>query len=415
MSADRQAIVVSFADGSRISPRVQRTERLVGALEGDFGFRVERLPGEPRRATGPLKRTLPRRAARRALRPLVLDSFEIAARLALRGWKPSARGALLIGWPYSPIYIAASQLVAAGIPYVVDVGDQWVLTARSPSLRSHLLARRRAEAAETFLWRHAAAGVVTTERQASALRALFPDLDLLVRPNGYEPAAGREEAAAAAPEALDQASPPIDGELRLVQFGTVNPFKISIGEWLARLRQVAGLTRVRFANYGSVDRPDLLQSDDLAVLIEVHEPVEWARACQIARGFDAAVVGANKNPAQLPSKAIQYLTLPVPRVAVTSASDPGELGAFAGQRPGFIAVDVESREDVSRLISHLRRPWSDEELSPPAGDSWDAVTRQVVGFAIEAWDRQRGLKPGSRAAARARLPATSPKPTNSHK
>ena len=418
MSADRQAIVVSFADGNRISPRVQRTERLVSALESEFDFRVERVPGAPGRASGPLKRTLPRRAARRALRPLMLDPFEITARFTLRRWKPSARGAMLIGWPFSPIYIAASHLVAAGIPYVVDVGDQWALTARSPSLRSHLLARRRAESAETFLWRNAAAGVVTTERQAIALRALFPGLELLVRPNGYEPAAepapSREEAGAAA-EALEQASPPIDGELRLVQFGTVNPFKLSIGGWLSRLRQVAGLERVRFANYGAVDRPDLLQSDDPAVVIEVHEPVEWARACEIARGFDAAVVGANKNPAQLPSKSIQYLTLPIPRIGVTASSDPGELGAFAAQRPGFIAVDVDSREDVSRLISHLRRPWSDEELTPPAGDSWDAVARDVVGFAIEAWDSQRDPKPGSRTAPRARLPAANPRPTISHK
>jgi hypothetical protein len=379
---------------------------------------VERLPGGPGDATGRLKGTLPRRVARRALRPLVLDPFEITARSTLRRWQPSARGAVLIAWPFSPIYIAASKLLAAGIPYVVDVGDQWALTARAPSPRSRVVARRRAEAAETFLWRHAAAGVVTTERQASALRALFPELNLLVRPNGYTPvaeSAAAPEEAGPAPEALDQAPPPIDGELRLVQFGSVNPFKLSIAGWLSRLRQVAGLKRVRFANYGSVDRPDLLQGDDPAVVIEVHEPVEWARACEIARGFDGAVVGANKSPAQLPSKAIQYLTLPVPRVGVTASSDPGELGAFASQRPGFIAVDVESREDVSRLISHLRRPWSAEELTPPAGDSWDAVARQVVEFAIEAWDRQRDPKPGSRAAERARLPAASPRPTISHR
>lgn len=172
---------------------------------------------------------------------------------------------------------------------------------------------------------------------------------------------------------------------------------------------MTGVPRVRFANYGSVDRPDLLQADDPAVLIEVHEPVEWARACEIARGFDAAVVGANKNPAQLPSKAIQYLTLPVPRVAVTASSDPGELGAFAARRPGYIAVGVESPEDVPRLIGHLRRAWSDEELSPPPGDSWVAVAHQVVGFAVENWDA------GSPAVPRARLPATSPKPTRSQR
>jgi hypothetical protein len=262
--------------------------------------------------------------------------------------------------------------------------------------------------AEAFLWRHAAAGVVTTQRQARALQALFPDLDLLVRPNGYTPMADGEGPANAAREGTE-------GELRLVQFGSVNPRKLPIGGWLSNLRRVAGLTRVRFANYGSVNRQDLLESEDPAVVIEAHESVEWGEACRIARGFDAAVVVANINPAELPSKSIQYLTLPIPRVAVTASSDPGELGAFAAQRPGFIAVDGGSEDDVSRLISHLHRRWSEEELSPPAGDSWDVVARDVTGFAIEAWDRQRDPTPGSRAARRARLPAANPRPTISHK
>jgi hypothetical protein len=415
MSADRQAIVVSFADGDRFSPRVQRTKQLVGAMERDFGFRVERVPSPLGQAVAPLSAKLPRRLARRALRPLVLDRFEIPARWGMRSWRPSARGALLIGWPFSAVYIAASHLVTAGIPYVVDAGDPWVLTEPFPASWSRPLPRRRAQSAEAFLWRHAAAGVVTTQRQARALQALFPDLDLLVRPNGYTPMAEGEGPANASGEGIDRHAPRTEGELRLVQFGSVNPRKLPIGGWLSKLRRVAGLTRVRFANYGSVNRPDLLESEDPAVVIEAHESVEWGKACRIARGFDAAVVVANINPAELPSKSIQYLTLPIPRVAVTASSDPGELGAFAAKRPGFIAVDGDSQDDVSRLISHLRRPWSEEELGPPAGDSWDVVARDVAGFAIEAWDRQRDAKPGSRTARRARLPAANPRPTISHK
>jgi hypothetical protein len=164
-----------------------------------------------------------------------------------------------------------------------------------------------------------------------------------------------------------------------------------------------------------VNRPDLLESEDPAVVIEAHESVEWGDACRIARGFDAAVVVANINPDELPSKSIQYLTLPIPRVAVTAASDPGELGAFAARRPGFVAVDIDSRDDVLRLMTHVRRAWPGQELSPPAGDSWNVVARDVAGFAIEAWDRQRDPKPGSRAAPRARLPATNPRATINHK
>jgi hypothetical protein len=310
----------------------------------------------------------------------------------MRGWKPSARGALLIAWPFSPAYIAASHLVAAGVPYVVDAGDPWVLTEPEPFPWSQRLPLRRAKVAETFLWRHAAAGVVTTERQARALQALFPGLDLLVRPNGYtlaEQGDDREDIGGTEDDARDRHAAEADGELRLVQFGSVNPRKLAIGGWLSMLRRVAGLARIRLVNYGSVGRPDLIESEDPAVVVEAHEPVEWARACQIARGFDAALVVANINPDELPSKAIQYLTLPIPRIAVTASSDPGELGAFAARRPGFIAVAADSGEDASRLVGDLRRPWSDEELSPPRGDSWAEVAVQVVGFAIEAWDREQ--------------------------
>jgi hypothetical protein len=385
----RRAIVVSFAEFAGdlpISPRVQRTAHLTAALEREFDFRVEGMPEHLGRAGQTNRGSLPRGLARKALGPFVLDHLEIPARGVMRGWKPSGSGALLIGWPYSPIYLAASRLVAAGIPYVVDVGDPWVLTAPAPGLTTPLpaqllrpLSLLRARAAETFLWRHAAAGVVTTQTQASGLRALFPDLELLVRPNGHPAADESGVPDAAADHAGDE------DELRLVHFGSINSARAPVGEWLSTLPREAGIRRVRFANYGPVNRPELLQTGNTAVTIEAHDPVPWGRACEIARTFDAAVVVANAHPFQLPSKAIQYLTLPVPRIALT-VSGGGELAAFAQQRPGFIAVDIDSPEDIPRLIAHVRRTWSDQELSPSAGDSWDEVAREVVQFAIESWD-----------------------------
>ena len=144
---------------------------------------------------------------------------------------------------------------------------------------------------------------------------------------------------------------------------------------------------MRFANYGSVNHPELLRADDPAVAVEAHDAVDWARACQIARTFDAAVVVGNADPAKLPSKAIQYLTLPVPRIALTVSGDGGELTAFAAQRPGFVPAGVDSPEDIPSVIAHVRRAWSDEELRPSAGDSWAEVGREVVRFAIQSWDR----------------------------
>jgi hypothetical protein len=386
--SDRQAILVSFAEFAGdlpISPRVQRTAHLTTALEGELEFPVARVPDHLGQALQPAEESLARSLARKALGPLVLDPLEVPARRVMRGWKPSGRGALLIGWPYSPISVAASHLVAAGIPYVVDIGDPWVLTDLTPAPWRRRLSLLRAKAAESFLWRHAAAGVVTTETQASSLRALFPDLELLVRPNGYLTAADDD----ALDRRTSRAEMASGGELRLVHFGSINSARVPIGEWLSTLRGAPGIRRVRFANYGPVGRPEFLQSGDPAVVVEAHDPVDWARACQIARNFDAAVVVANANPAKLPSKAIQYLTLPVPRIALTPSSNGGELAAFAAQRPGFIAVGLDSPEDIPRMITHLSRVWPEEELSPSAGDSWAEVAREVVRFTIESWERAR--------------------------
>ena len=62
-----------------------------------------------------------------------------------------------------------------------------------------------------------AAGVVTTKMQASGLRALFPDLELLVRPNGY--LAADEPGVRGASREAGSA----DGELRLVHSGRSTP------------------------------------------------------------------------------------------------------------------------------------------------------------------------------------------------
>jgi hypothetical protein len=374
-----KAIVVSFAGANPFSPRAQRAARVAQTLEDDFGYRVERVPSAAPGADGldePLKHTKQRHLARRALQALLLDEFELAARGRLRGWKPSARGALLIGWPFSPIYLAAVRLVAAGVPYAVDVGDPWVVTANPGDWgRVWGRFRGRARAAETFLWENAAAGVVTTATQASRLRSLFPDLNLLCRPNGYE-------AAETAVGGTGIRRAPSD-VLRLIQFGSVYEVRLPIGPWLSRLRQAAGCKTLVFANYGYMPRPELLQSTDPAVVLESHDPVDWPRACEIAQGFDAAVVIGNQDPAQLPSKAVQYLTLPIPRIAVTSG--PGsDLAAFAAERPGFIAVDIDSAKDIALALAHLRRAWS-SELTPPPGDSWDAVAREIAEFAIDAW------------------------------
>lgn len=263
---------------------------------------------------------------------------------------------------------------------MLDLGDPWALTGRKPASKWRLAARR-AQAAERFLWQHAAGGIVTTGAQETSLRALFPNLRLLCRPNGYTAVeeAGDLSRAASAP------SP----ELRLVQFGAVYGERLPIGNWLSRLRCDAGLERLTFVNYGPVASPELLQVDDPGVTVEVRRPIAWEEAFKVSQKFDAAVVVGNLDPGQLPSKAIQYLTLPIPRIAVVGGRAGNELARFATERPGYVAVEVGAGDDLALAIDHVRRAWAPEELAPPASDSWPEAATEVAEFAIKCWAPDR--------------------------
>src|SRR4029079_8947810 len=109
--------------------------------------------------------------------------------------------------------------------------------------------------------------------------------------------------------------------------------------------------------------------------------------------FDGAVVVGNKDPAQLPSKAIQYLTLPIPRLALTGGRPGDELAGFAAAKPGFVGIEIGAEDGPVRAIEHLRRPWTAAELAAPVEDAWPSVSRRVAEFASERWQgvaRDRG-------------------------
>ena len=386
MAIKRQAIVVSFAGGAPNSPRAQRARMIATAFERDLSLPVEQIPapGRPYAVDAGIApgATLPRRAALKLLSPFVLDQYEPGAFRLFRRWTPQGLGAVLIGWPFSPLFWAARRLVAAGVPYVLDVGDPWVLTPKEDTQEWGRLSGRLA-GAESYLWEHAAGGVVTTAGQAEALGALFPRLQLLRRPNGYFDVRGD------APWPDPRPGP--SRELRLVQFGSVYPVRLAIGDWLSRLRREGGFDRLHFVNYGASGAPELLESDDPGVVVEVRAPVELRETWLVARDFDAAVVTGNKDPAQLPSKAIQYLTLPIPRLGLTADDGHDELTRFAGNKPAFLAVDIRSADGPALALAHLRRPWSERELWPAVSESWPAAAREVVEFAVERWrESERG-------------------------
>ena len=385
VAINRQAIVLSFAGGTPYSPRAQRARMVATALEELLACPVERVPpaGRPY-AVDDGSRPAPtvfRKARTKLVKDFVFDECEPLARRTLRDWQPSGLGAVIVGWPYSPLYYGAQRLVATGVPYVVDIGDPWALTA-TKATADWKRVPARARDAERFIWEHAAGGVVTTATQEDALQRLFPRLALLCRPNGYFEVTATDSPAPASGRPA--------GELRLVQYGSVYPVRVPIGGWLARLREAGGFDRISFVNYGSVGVPELLESDDPGVVVEVRAPIEWDDAWRAAHEFDAAVVVGNKDPAQLPSKAIQYLTLPIPRLALTGGGPGDELAAFAAEEPAFLAVDVNDAEGPSRAIAHVRRQWTAAELAPPPEHSWPAVARRVARFASDRWQEAGG-------------------------
>ena len=373
MIQGRQAIVVSFSAAfNPLTPRAERTRILASALEERFGLAVQRVSDE---------RRLP--AALKVFNPVLLDRYEPLAAWQLSRWTPRGLGALLIGYPVSPLYYAAKRLVRYGVPYVVDVGDPWSLTVKGP--KRGVRDRRKAHA-ESFLWRNAAGGVVTTVSQAAALQELFPHLPFLCRPNGYQEVQLRHGAS----DRPARSNP--GDELRLVHFGNMYWARLDLADWLSRLRRSAGLRRVHLTNFGESFHGSF-HSEDPHITVETRAPVEWDEVCRLATQFDGAIVVGNKNPAQLPSKALQYLTLPIPRIAVTVKGPDDALASFAAAKPGFIAVDIDSTDDALEAVAHLRRPWSLEELEPPAADAWGEVAGEITQFVVGCWNARDSSRP----------------------
>lgn len=376
MTESPRAIVVASDTGSHLAPRQERAEILSVALEKRFGFQVERVPAKSNRGQASLgdtsySRPVPFLGARQFLAKGLLDIYEPSAVWGLRGWQPRASGALLIGYPFSPLYHAAKRLARAGIPYVLDVGDPWVLTA--DRFLDSWLTIKRARRAERYLWRNSAGGIVTTKPQRDRLRTIFPDLPFLCRPSGYHEAS------------LDVAPrTPSSNVLRLVHYGTVYAARLSLSAWLSRLRLESGVSGLHFVNYGE-DFGSSLTSDDPTVTFELREPVEWEDARRTSVEFDGAIVIGNQNPTLLPSKAIKYLTLPIPRIALTANREDDVLAEFATSRPGYALAFTDSERPLVDVIAHLRRHWTREELSPPAADSWREVEREIIEFSIRCW------------------------------
>ena len=88
----------------------------------------------------------------------------------------------------------------------------------------------------------------------------------------------------------------------------------------------------------------------------------------------------NRRGYLLPSKAVQYLTLPIPRLAVTGGEPDDALADYAEAHRGWMVVAAGEPEVGQRIWEHLERDWSAAELAPPPAESWASVAVQVAAF-----------------------------------
>lgn len=364
--------VVSGLAHDPMSPRGQRTQNLVAELSERWDVELLALPADDfsRRDPPGSRKPFWRRAVGPILHSVALDRCERWAIGRFRRWRPDVDAALLIAYPWSPAIRAARRLARSGIPYVVDAGDPWVLTEAMPLPRT--ISTWRARRAEPHLWEGAAGVVVTTRQQGDRLKRMFPHLQVLVRPNGYTPTV------APSPAAEPVAREP--GSLRLVHFGTLSPVRVDIGPILAEAQRSGRWRTICFAQFGD-DYAGMLKRLPKGIRIEHHAARPWAEIVAATAEFDAAVVLGNQLGYLLPSKAIQYLTLPIPRLAVTAGEPDDALVDFAEGHAGWLVVSAgEGGRLARRLWEHVERDWPARDLAPPQAEAWPKVAAEVVAF-----------------------------------
>ncbi len=388
-------VIVSFAADRPLSPRGERALAIAEVAERIADTEV----------ICPMGRTGVRRRLRQLTHlasPVVLDAWEPEAWWMLRRRRQRPDGALLVGYPFSAVYWGARWLVREGVSYVVDAGDPWALTeAPDEPLPSGQL---RAAGCERFIWRHASAAVVTTDMQADALRELFPALPVIVRPNGYRPAPL---------PTLPSARPGSDRTLRLVHYGSLYGPRLDVVPLLSRLAASGEWDSVVFTQQGD-DWTGALKQAPPNVRVRIGRQQPWNEVLATVTQHDLAVVVGNHNPATLPSKAVQYLTLPIPRLAVVGRGPMNALTAYVRDKPGWLTLRWDAPQDVAAaaVAAHLGRDWSRAHLAPPPGESWDEVATALVDVlrAYTAGSRRPAsipelqIRPAAMAAARSSQP-----------
>lgn len=369
---DRRLAVVSGYGLKKLTPRGQRTRWVVDHLEQSWDVELTALPAEDAAngAASGSGRAPWRRLAGDVVRTALLDKWEPWSAQHLGRWQPQVAGGMLIAYPWSPVTYAARRLRRAGLPYVVDAGDPWVLT--SPGTDTRLLAKYRSRRAEREIWSGAAGAVVTTRQQADVIASHFPALPILVRPNGYDPI---PEGAVAPARAVER-----DPEhLRIVHYGMLTFVRVDVAKLLERLVASGRWRSISFIQYGD-DHAGMLARAPASVEVEFRPAQPWDEVVTGASQYDVAIVVGNWLTGQLPSKAVQYMTLPIPRLALSERESDDALAEYVSGRPAWLALAKDELDPAERLWQHVERHWSRDELAPPAEEAWPRVAERIGGF-----------------------------------
>jgi hypothetical protein len=382
-------VVVSYFAHHPWGPRGLRTRAILEALERGWDSTLLGGPhGDFASATHPARRAADF-ARYKLLEAVGIDLHEWWSKRIVRRWPNRPDLVLAIGYPFSPAVEAARTLGARGVPIVVDMSDPWVLTAEAPAMGR--IGLWRARRAEERLWSVAAGAILTTHRQERALTSLFPQLQTLVRPNGYQPVADDEA------QVTFRRQP---GELRIGHFGNLYYPRVGLAPFLARLGESGLWDSIVFEQFGN-DWNRTLDGVPAGVRVRMHAPLPWERVRDLSREFDVALVVGNVDPAQMPSKVIEYLTLAIPRLALVAPPGVDAITDYVADKPGWLTVRADD-PDVARAVhAHLERRWTTRQLAPPPEDSWPAVAREIVDFlprflAPELRGRDGGMRMPSR-------------------
>lgn len=373
----RRLAIVSGYGRDPYTPRGQRTKYLVEALQEHWDTALLAFENHRWAATrdGSKARLAPaRRLAAKALGTVLLDRWEPWSVRHLARWRPVCDGAVLIASPWSPAVYAGRRLVAAGIPYVLDLGDPWVLTHADPLM----VPVGRATRAERFLWEHAAGAVLTTEAQRAPFQEMFPDLPMLVRPNGYNVV----EMPSPARERTDSR------RLRIGHLGILSRYRVDPVPMLLELAHSGNWDEIELIQYGEDFGAGLERLRDAGVRVEHNESRPWAEVARRLPELDLMLVVAYPLPMLLPSKAIEYSAVPLPRMALTNPEAEDALRLFSAAHQGWLAVSPGEPDIPARVLAHVERDWSAAQLAPLPEDAWPAVASSVADFVNERLNRR---------------------------